>query len=98
MTVTAGQIRLFDWMLPERGVEAHAFTAGDRVPFRSVCEVGRWSVKAAKAEPGTQLCVVCTSIVLGAVHRALIELNAIEEGTTLPLRLAGIEQYQAEGR
>lgn len=70
MTTTAGALRLFDWLVPAGDTEAHAFAAGDRIPFRSACERANWSAKAQPAAMGP-LCPVCAEIVRLAANHLL---------------------------
>jgi hypothetical protein len=70
--------RIADWMSdPARPADpAHAFAAGDRVPFRGLCGEGRWTIKSVPATAGP-LCPACIEVVAGAAFAALEQITEL---------------------
>lgn len=72
-----GWLRFVTWLIPERGIEGHAYSAADRVVTRSLCTNANWSVKCVPVVDAP-LCAICVAIVRGAVAGMTAEIEDLE--------------------
>jgi hypothetical protein len=96
-----GALRIADWMAdPTRPAEpAHAYLALGPIPFRGLCDSGRWTVRSVRVEAGP-LCPVCREIVRGCANRTLDEVVDLEGAAAFAAveRLAAADVPEGEAR